>query len=330
MSFAFTDPPELSGGPFLQLSDVAFQYEDGPAIFAGVSLGVWATSRVAVVGANGAGKSTLLNLLTGELSATGGLISRNPRLRIGRYTQHFVDALPLTETPVAYLQALGAEYDRDAFASIQHCRAQLGRYGLEAHAHLIPMSKLSGGQKARVVFAGIPVSAPHMLLLDEPTNHLDIESIEALGQAIRAFKGGVVLVSHDARLIRTAVEESDLGELWVVGGGGVTTFDGTIDEYSAHVLAEMEELGASADGKSRLRAVEGASCSDALASSRGRPHAAEQDKEEQDEEELDTEEGGGAACGDGAASSCHDGKDDEVGGEEHEVVEDEALDVSEC
>ena len=113
-------------------------------------------------------------------------VVRNERLRIGRYTQHFVDTLPLDQTPVSYLQELGSTHDSPPFQAVQRCRAQvpcaclrvfsgrqlswplvsrvsdgsaivgvqLGRYGLEGHAHTITVSKLSGGQKARVVFAG--------------------------------------------------------------------------------------------------------------------------------------------------------------------------------
>jgi len=202
-------------------------------------------------------------------------VVRNDRLRIGRYTQHFVDTLPLEQTPVSYLQELGSLHDAPPFQAVQRCRAQLGRYGLEAHAHTIPVSKLSGGQKARVVFAGIPISMPHILLFDEPTNHLDIESIEALAEAIAQFKGGVVLVSHDARLIRSSIQSSEQGELWVVGNGTVTPFEGDMDDYTEMVLSQMAQDAVS-DGKIRLQAVEGAS----VASAHKPKKCAEQDSEE--------------------------------------------------
>mmetsp|Transcript_17338 Transcript_17338/g.26835 ORF Transcript_17338/g.26835 Transcript_17338/m.26835 type:complete len:345 (-) Transcript_17338:853-1887(-) len=257
VKFSFPDPPKLQP-PFLTVEQVGFQYPNGPKVFDEISIGIWPDSRVAIVGANGCGKSTLLNLLTGDLDATTGEVRRNPRLRVGRYNQHFVDVLPSDKSPVEYLQQLGQEYDNEAFQQIHHCRQQLGRYGLEGHAHMIPSNKLSGGQKARVVFAGISISTPHMLLFDEPTNHLDIQSIEALSEAIREFKGGVVLVSHDARLIKEAVESHERGEIWVVEQGSVKIFDGDMDDYQEKVLVEMNEIAEAADGKLKLHATEGA------------------------------------------------------------------------
>jgi energy-coupling factor transporter ATP-binding protein EcfA2 len=90
----------------------------------------------------------------------------------------------------------------------------LGIFGLNSEQHLLKIAELSGGQKARVVFAALAASRPHILLLDEPTNHLDLESVDALVEGIKEFAGGVVLASHDARLI----EETEC-ELWVCGRG---------------------------------------------------------------------------------------------------------------
>lgn len=100
-----------------------------------------------------------------------------------------------------------------------------------SHNHLTPIAKLSGGQKARVVFTSISMSKPHILLLDEPTNHLDMQSIDALADALDEFKGGVLLVSHDARLISRVCEDETRSTIWVVDGGRVKAFDGTFEEY---------------------------------------------------------------------------------------------------
>ena len=93
----------------------------------------------------------------------------------------------------------------------QTCRNKLGKFGLDGEAHEITMRDLSGGQKARVVFCELALLQPHLLFLDEPTNNLDIESIDALAEAINAYEGGMVVVTHDARLI-----EATESQLWVV------------------------------------------------------------------------------------------------------------------
>jgi ATP-binding cassette subfamily F protein 1 len=94
--------------------------------------------------------------------------------------------------------------------------AKLGKFGLPSHNHLTPIAKLSGGKKARVVFTSISMSKPHILLLDEPTNHLYMQSIDALADALDEFTGGVVLVSHDSRLISCVCEDEERSEIWVV------------------------------------------------------------------------------------------------------------------
>ena len=223
------------------------------------------------------GKSTLLNLLIGDLEATEGEITRNRFLRVGKYSQHFVDILPMDKSPTEYLQSSYNDL------SYQAARNLLGRFGLEGHAHQIAVRDLSGGQKARVVFANLSLMAPHIMVLDEPTNNLDIESIDALGDGLRAFQGacvlavvcvvcsnvvlmlhslhlidrgvlcfcycfcycydsapslsragGVVLVSHDARLIRQAE-----CHLWVCDATNCVPYDGEYEDYKSSLIASI-------------------------------------------------------------------------------------------
>merc|ERR1712137_473690 len=179
---------------------------------------------------NGAGKTTLLKVLTGESDPTTGDCRRNPRLRMGIYNQHFVDRLPMSKTPVQHLR------DRFEDEDYQSIRNRLGKYGLEGHAHEVTMRDLSGGQKARVVFVELSLQEPHILLLDEPTNNLDIETIDALIDAINEFNGGIVVVTHDQRLI----ENCDCG-LWVVEKQKVTPWEAGFEDYKETLLREMEE-----------------------------------------------------------------------------------------
>ena len=113
----------------------------------------------------------------------------------------------------------------------QIVRNRLGKFGLEGTAHELKMINLSGGQKSRVVFASMSFQAPHMLILDEPTNNLDIESIDALAEAINNYEGGVILVSHDARLIYS----TDC-VLWVCERQTVEEMEGGFDAYRDEIL----------------------------------------------------------------------------------------------
>ena len=95
------------------------------------------------------------------------------------------------------------------------------------------MNCLSGGQKSRVVFASMGLSAPQILLLDEPSNHLDIETVEGLAQSLATFEGGLLVVSHDQRLIQLVCDE-----VWVVDGT-VTKWKGDLDDYKNHLWSGM-------------------------------------------------------------------------------------------
>ncbi|GMI89056.1 ATP-binding cassette F4, general control non-repressible 4 [Hibiscus trionum] len=237
VEFHFPEPTELTP-PLLQIINVSFSYPDREDFkLSDVDVGIDMGTRVAIVGPNGAGKSTLLNLIAGDLVPTDGEVRRSQKLRIGRYSQHFVDLLTMEETPVQYLLRLHPE--QEGLSKQEAVRAKLGKFGLPSHNHLTPIAKLSGGQKARVVFTSISMSKPHILLLDEPTNHLDMQSIDALADALDEFTGGVVLVSHDSRLISRVCEDEEKSQIWVVDNGTVNTFPGTFEDYKDELQREI-------------------------------------------------------------------------------------------
>nr|KYP63230.1 ABC transporter F family member 4 [Cajanus cajan] len=238
VEFHFPEPTELTP-PLLQLIEVSFSYPNREDFrLSNVDVGIDMGTRVAIVGPNGAGKSTLLNLLAGDLVPSEGEVRRSQKLRIGRYSQHFVDLLTMDETPVQYLLRLHP--DQEGLSKQEAVRAKLGKFGLPSHNHLTPIAKLSGGQKARVVFTSISMSKPHILLLDEPTNHLDMQSIDALADALDEFTGGVVLVSHDSRLISRVCEDEERSQIWVVEDGTCKTFPGTFEDYKEDLLREIK------------------------------------------------------------------------------------------
>jgi len=224
--------------PVLQFIDVSFGYnlpagaKKGNFLYRHLDFGVDLDSRVALVGPNGAGKSTLLKLMESDLTPTDGMVKRHLKLRIGKYKQHLMDQLDGNLTPLEYLLKCFPECKE-----VEAMRAAMGKFGLSGKVQITPMRVLSDGLKSRVVFAWLAWQEPHMLLLDEPTNHLDIETIDSLADAINNWDGGMVLVSHDFRLIEQVAKE-----IWICENQTVTPWKGTIREYKEHLKSKMEEV----------------------------------------------------------------------------------------
>ncbi|KAF9242371.1 P-loop containing nucleoside triphosphate hydrolase protein [Melanogaster broomeanus] len=227
-SFKFPETDKISP-PLLQLSTVTFGYTSEKIILKNVDIDVGLDSRIAIVGSNGAGKSTLIKLLTGELRPLGGDLNRNGRLRIGYFSQHHVDTLNATMSPVQFLAS------RFPGKTEQEYRGHLGNFQISGMTGLQLIGTLSGGQKSRVAFAALSLMNPHILLLDEPTNHLDIEGLDALMAALNVWNGGVIIISHDERFITTVAKE-----LWVCADGTVSKFKGDVQAYKSLIVSNIK------------------------------------------------------------------------------------------
>ncbi|OJT10313.1 hypothetical protein TRAPUB_13181 [Trametes pubescens] len=228
LRFNFEDVTRLPP-PILAFDDVAFSYSGKKEdyLYQNLSFGIDMDSRIAIVGQNGTGKSTLLNLITGALQPCEGNVSRHVGLKLAKYSQHSADQLPYDKSPIEHLQSM--YHEKFPEKDIQAWRAQVGRFGLTGAHQTSAIKQLSDGLRNRVVFAQLAMEHPHILLLDEPTNHLDMASIDALATAIKEYAGGVVIVSHDFRLISQVAEE-----LWEVKNRKIknlTKEDITIVDY---------------------------------------------------------------------------------------------------
>jgi len=218
--------------PVLQFQNVSFGYDPSKLIYKNLEFGVDLDSRIALVGPNGAGKSTLLKLICGEISPTSGMVRAHPHLRIARYHQHLAEHMDLSLTPLEFM----IKEFPDVAQKDETMRRQIGRYGITGKTQVLSMDQLSDGQRSRVVFAWLTFLQPHLLLLDEPTNHLDIETIDALADAINEFEGGLVLVSHDFRLISQVAEE-----IWVCNNSKIVPWDKDIMAYKEEMKKQIME-----------------------------------------------------------------------------------------
>jgi len=226
IAFDFPDPESLAP-PIIALDHADAGYAPGKPVLRNLNLRLDMDDRIALLGANGNGKSTLAKLLAGRLKPMAGTLRKSGKLRVGYFAQHQTDELDVEATPLQIMDRLAP------MMTPEKRRAHLGRFGFAQDRALTKVGALSGGEKARLLFALMSRESPHVLLLDEPTNHLDVDSRQALVQAINAFEGAVVLISHDPHLIELCADR-----LWLVSGGSVKPFDGDLEDYRKLLLSE--------------------------------------------------------------------------------------------
>ncbi len=238
--FSFPEPEELSP-PIVRVENGTVGYDD-TAILTHLDLRIDQDDRIALLGQNGEGKSTLTKLISGRLAPMAGRVVTSNKLRIGYFAQHQVDELFVDETPLDHIRRLRPE------KTPAQLRAILGGFGIGAEQADTVVGRLSGGQKARLSLLLATLDAPHLLILDEPTNHLDIESREALVEALTAYSGAVVLVSHDMHLLSLVADR-----LWLVKGGRVTPYDDDLDTYRSLLLAGDKSTNKTQNDKPKVK-----------------------------------------------------------------------------
>jgi ATPase subunit of ABC transporter with duplicated ATPase domains len=211
-----------SGKDVLAIEDVSKAY-GSLQVLTDVTLQVRRGERVGIIGANGVGKSTLLRILVGALAQDAGTVTWGHETSLGYFAQDHRELLGDKNTTV-----LDYLWDFIPQEPTTFVRSQLGRMLFTGEDVEKRTSSLSGGEAARLIFSRLIVKKPNVLVLDEPTNHLDLESIEALADAVVAFEGTVIFVSHDRWLVsRIATRIIELT------GDGMNDYPGSYDEYLA-------------------------------------------------------------------------------------------------
>ncbi len=236
LSFGFPNPAELKP-PLITLDLAAVGYAPDTPILKRLNLRIDPDDRIALLGRNGNGKTTLARLLAAQLAPMGGEMNASGKMQVGYFTQYQVEELAGDSTPLEHMSRVMQGKPPGAV------RAQLGRFGFSGDRATQQVSKLSGGERARLALALITRDAPHLLILDEPTNHLDVDAREALVQALNDYEGAVILISHDRHMVELTADR-----LVLVDEGTAQDYAGSMEDYIDYVL-----------GRNQPKAGEGAS-----------------------------------------------------------------------
>ncbi|MEW6116960.1 MAG: ABC-F family ATP-binding cassette domain-containing protein [Nitrospirota bacterium] len=231
LDFSFNAAP-FTGKTLLETNDLTFSFTpSSPPLIAGLSISIGKDDRVAIIGKNGKGKTTLLNLMAGELTPQQGVVTRHPQLKLAYFGQTNIQRLNPKKTIEEEILDVLPEYNRTVARTIA------GIMMFDGDKALKKVSVLSGGERSRVLLGKLLVSPANLLMLDEPTNHLDMESIDSLIEALEAFDGAVVIVTHSELILHALATR-----LVVFDDNGVSVFEGTYRDFLDRVGWKNEEL----------------------------------------------------------------------------------------
>lgn len=217
------------GGDLVVVADKALLSRDATVLLEDFTGSIRRGDRVALIGPNGSGKSTMLNVLMGDLPLNGGTLRLGGGITPAYYRQDLTQ-LPLDGTPMDVIQGLRPMWDRGALQ--QH----LGRFGFSGDEVMRRIASFSGGERARLALAALVLRDANLLVLDEPTNHLDVESVEALEDALDAYPGTVLVVSHDREMLRSVATR-----VWSLRNRCIEIYDGPFGEWEAFHEARVAE-----------------------------------------------------------------------------------------
>ena len=235
LPFSFPEPKHRMASPMINLENVSVGYGSTP-VLSRITQRIDPDDRIALVGVNGNGKSTFAKLLAGELKKMDGVLQRGKKLEIAYFAQHQLDILKPGQTVLEHIEPLTPHM------SEAQRRARIAQMGLTTEKMGTLARNLSGGERARLLLGLITFNGPGMMILDEPTNHLDIDSRDALVQALNAYSGAVLIISHDRHLIDATVDQ-----IWVAENGEIRVLDDDMAGYERSLLARI-------NGNNRQRA----------------------------------------------------------------------------
>ncbi len=230
--FHFPGSDKPLSSPIVRLESASVGYSDDSPVLKGLNLRIDQDDRIALLGANGNGKSTFAKLLSDKLRVGQGSFFKSKKLRVAYFAQHQLDELRPEESPYDHFRDLMPD------ATQAQVRARAGFYGFSADKADTKAGNLSGGEKARLLFALATFHKPHLMILDEPTNHLDMDARHALVMALNEFDGAVILISHDRHLIEMTADR-----LWLVADGSVQRWEGDLDDYQKWLLDPARRNG---------------------------------------------------------------------------------------
>ena len=248
-----------SGDIVLQVDELAKAYDQ--PLFSGLSFTLQRGRRLGIMGPNGSGKTTLLRILLGDEKPDAGTVQRGHLVEFGYYDQHLAGLAD--EKPV--IRAVWPEADPDA--NEQGMRNLLGRFGLMGDQVYQPVGELSGGERSRAALARLVAQGVNVLVLDEPTNHLDLWARDALEQALLAFEGTVVVVSHDRYFLNRVVEQLIVLE----GDGRCQLIHGNYDTYE--MMRAQQQAAAVPDNRTADGVAKSPRSSDGGTTAAGKPKA---------------------------------------------------------